>query len=77
MNKQNETALRKAWDMVEDVQNYVAEGNLEMAHRSTSVYQSIMLTVLVTELVPGAQDVLDAYEKAKKKPVRHTSEWVQ
>ena len=59
MNEENKTALTAADNMSNAVSKFLENGNMELAHRATVVYNSIMLTILVTELVPGAKEHLD------------------
>ena len=60
MRKENEAALQKAYELSESIQRLMLEGNMELAHRSNAIYLSLMITILVTELVDGASDILDS-----------------
>jgi len=72
MTEDNKLALEKANELSISIQNYLEVGNMEMAHRVAGVYQSIMLTILVTELVPGAQEFLNEISKRSPKAPKGT-----
>ena len=59
MTNENKMALIQANNMSIAIAAFLDNGNSEMAHRATGVYNSILLTILLTELVPGAQKELD------------------
>ena len=59
MNKENTEALTAANIVSNTVQKLLQDGNMELAHRATVVYNSILLTIILTELVPGAKEHLD------------------
>ncbi len=61
MRSENVIALKSAYELSRTVQKLMIEGNMEMAHRTQAVYQSLLLTVILTELVPDAAETLDTF----------------
>ena len=63
MNDENSKALRKAFQLSFEIDKYLAAGNGELAERLAVAFNSLLLTLIVTELVPGAQEIMDQVEK--------------
>ena len=61
MRSENIIALKSAYELSKTVQTLMLEGNMEMAHRSQAVYQSLLLTIILTELVPDAAKILEDF----------------
>jgi hypothetical protein len=62
MNDDVEFAIKAAEDISKKIEAYLLTGNMELAHRLGGVYQSLMLTALVLELIPGAKELIDKLE---------------
>ncbi len=69
MNRLNKAALTKAHSMAETIEAFMQVGNLEMAHRASQVYTALLLTVMMTELVPEAAKLWEELDRKKKTPV--------
>jgi hypothetical protein len=62
MNEDVEFAIKSAEEISKKIEAYLLMGNMELAHRLGGVYQSLLLTALVLELIPGAKELLDELE---------------
>ena len=66
MRESSKEALFKALELSHAIQAYFDMGNQEMAHRTSMVFANLMVTILVEELVDGAQEVMDEFDKASR-----------
>ena len=63
MRNENIIMLKKAHELANTVQHLMLEGNMEMAHRTQAVFQSIILTILLTELIPEAAELMESFDE--------------
>ena len=66
MRDATKEALFKALELSQAIQAYFDMGNTEMAHRTSMVFCNIMVTILVEELVEGAQEIMDEFDQATR-----------